>query len=94
MVSSTFMKKGEYLGNPAGDGLASDSRARWPLGHKASKTDIARQAGSLMFQETFREIIVEKEEAIAEREERRRKDKGPVWLAPANALPKPAAPIN
>jgi hypothetical protein len=28
-----------------------------------------------MFQETFREIIVEKEEAIAEREERRRKDK-------------------
>jgi hypothetical protein len=65
-------EKGEYLGNPASDGLPSDS---WPPGYKASKTDIVRQAGSLVFQETFREIIVEKEEAIAEREERRRKDK-------------------
>jgi hypothetical protein len=48
----------------------SAGRARRPPGHKASKADIARQDGSLAFQETSREIMIEKKEAIAERKER------------------------
>jgi hypothetical protein len=59
-------------GNPAHDDLASTHR---PPGHKASKADIARQAGSLAFQETFRDIMVKKKEAISKREERQSKYK-------------------
>jgi hypothetical protein len=64
------------LGNPAGEGLASAVRKRRPPGHKAMKADIARQAGSLVFQETLKELMAKKEEATAEREEGRRRDKG------------------
>jgi hypothetical protein len=46
-----------------------------PPGHKAIKSDIARQAGSLAFHETFKELMTKKEEAIAEREERQRRYK-------------------
>jgi hypothetical protein len=63
------------LGNPEGEGLAAPSWKRRPPGHKATKADIAWQAGSLAFQETFKELMVKKEEATAEREERRRRDK-------------------
>jgi hypothetical protein len=57
---------------PAGSGLPGGIRQRRPPGHKA---DIARQAGTLAFQETFKELKTKKEEATAEREERRWRDK-------------------
>jgi hypothetical protein len=56
--------KGEFLGNPEGEVLASSGRARRPPGHKATKDDIARWADSLAFQETFKKLMVKKEEAI------------------------------
>jgi hypothetical protein len=46
-----------------------------PPGHKATKADIARQVGSLAFKETFKELMTKKEEATAESEERRCRDK-------------------
>jgi hypothetical protein len=46
-----------------------------PPGHKGTKADIALQADSLAFQETFKELMTKKEEATAEREERRPRDK-------------------
>jgi hypothetical protein len=63
------------LGNPEGEGMAAAGRKRRPLGHKASKADIARQTGSLALQEIFKELMTKKEEANAEREERQRRDK-------------------
>jgi hypothetical protein len=63
------------LGNLAGKGLASAGRKRQPLGYKFTKADIARQAGSLVFQETLKELMVKKQEAIVERVERWRRDK-------------------
>jgi hypothetical protein len=56
--------KGECLGNPKGEGLASVGWARWPAGHMATKYNISHQAGSLAFQETFKELMVKKKEAI------------------------------
>jgi hypothetical protein len=41
--------QGPCIGNPEGTGLAAGARMRQPLGHKATKADIARQAGSLAF---------------------------------------------
>jgi hypothetical protein len=60
---------------PAGSGLPGGVRQRRPPCHKATKSDIARQDGSLAFQETFKELMTKKEDATAEREERRRRDK-------------------
>jgi hypothetical protein len=62
--------KGECLRNPTCQGLASLGHAHWPPGHKASKAYIARQVGSLAFQETFKELMVKKEEAIAKKQRR------------------------
>jgi hypothetical protein len=67
--------QGPCIGNPEGTGLAAGARKRRPPGHKATKADIAQQAGSLAFQETFKELMTKKEEATAEREERQRRDK-------------------
>jgi hypothetical protein len=67
--------KGPCIGNPEGVGLAGGAWKRRPPGHKAAKADIAWQAGSLAFQETFKELMTKKEEATPEREERRRRDK-------------------
>jgi hypothetical protein len=68
-------EKGECLGNPTGQGLASVGHAHRPPGHKASKAYIAHQVGSLAFQETFKELMVNKEEDIAEKKQRRCSDK-------------------
>jgi hypothetical protein len=67
--------QGPCVGNPEGTGRAADARKRRPPGHKATKADIAQQAGSLAFQETFKELMTKKVEATAEREERWRRDK-------------------
>jgi hypothetical protein len=48
---------------PAGSSLPGITRQRRPLGHKATKADIAQQAGSMPFQETFKELMTKKEEA-------------------------------
>jgi hypothetical protein len=56
-------------------GLPGGVRQRRHLGHKATKADIAWQASSLAFQETFKELMTKKEEATAKREERRRRYK-------------------
>jgi hypothetical protein len=48
---------------------------RRPPGHRATKADIAWQASSMAFQETFKELITKKEEVTAEREERWCRDK-------------------
>jgi hypothetical protein len=45
-------------------------RAKQPIGHKATKTNMHHQASSLAFQETLRELMAKKKEAITEREER------------------------
>jgi predicted nucleic acid-binding Zn-ribbon protein len=50
-------------------------RAKRPVGHKERKIKMHCQASSMAFQETLRELIVKMEEAIAERKERRRKEK-------------------
>jgi hypothetical protein len=60
---------------PEDEGLVAAGWKRRPLGHKDTKADITRQADSLAFQETFKELMIRKEEVIAEREERRRRDK-------------------
>jgi hypothetical protein len=60
---------------PAGSGLPGGVQQHRPPGHKASKADIVRQAGSLAFQETFKELMTRKEEVTTEREERQRRDK-------------------
>jgi hypothetical protein len=60
---------------PVASGLPGVVRQRRSPGHKATKADITQQAGSLAFQETFKELMTKKEEATAEREERRRRDK-------------------
>jgi hypothetical protein len=67
--------QGPCIGNLEGAGLAAGARKRWTPGHKATKADMARQAGSLVFQETFKVLLTMKEEATAKREERRRRDK-------------------
>jgi hypothetical protein len=67
--------QGPCIGNPQDTGLAAIARKRRPLGHKATKADIARQADSMAFQETFKELITKNKEATAEREERWRRDK-------------------
>jgi hypothetical protein len=59
----------------AASGLPGAVRQCRPPGHKATKADIARQAGSLAFQETFKKLMTKKKEATAEREERQRRDK-------------------
>jgi hypothetical protein len=63
------------IGNREGEGLTSARRKRRPPGHKATKANIARQAGSFAFQDTLKELVVKKEEAIAGRKERRCRDK-------------------
>jgi hypothetical protein len=63
------------VGNPQGEGLTAAGRKCRPPGHKASKADIAQQAVSLAFQETFKDLMTKKEESNAEREERRCQDK-------------------
>jgi hypothetical protein len=63
------------LGNPKGVGLVAAGQKRRPPSHKATKADITRQIGSLAFQETFKELMTKKEEATAEREEQRGRDK-------------------
>jgi hypothetical protein len=60
---------------PAASGLLGAVRQRRPPSHKGTKADIAWQAGSLAFQETFKELMTKKEEATAEREERWHRDK-------------------
>jgi hypothetical protein len=66
---------GQSLGARSTDDAVGDGRAKRPVGHKAAKTDMHRQASSLAFQDTLRELMVKKEEAITEREERRHKEK-------------------
>jgi hypothetical protein len=48
---------------PAALGLPGAVRQRRPPGHKGTMADIARQAGSLAFQEIFKELMTKKEEA-------------------------------
>jgi hypothetical protein len=47
----------------------------WPRGHKATKTDLKRDASALALIETLKTMMVEKEEAILRREEKRRREK-------------------
>jgi hypothetical protein len=60
---------------PATSGLLGAVQQCRPPSHKGTKADIGRQAGSLAFQETFKELMTKKEEATAEREEQRHRDK-------------------
>jgi hypothetical protein len=45
-----------------------------PRGHKASKTDLRRQASFLALENTLKSVFADKEEASAKRDERRRRD--------------------
>jgi hypothetical protein len=67
----------EYDGKSLGADATEDrdGRAKRPVGHKATKTKMHRQASTMAFQETLREFMVKKEEAITERKVRRRKEK-------------------
>jgi hypothetical protein len=46
-----------------------------PRGHKASKTDLHREASSIALGNTLKSVFADKEEASAKRDERRRRDK-------------------
>jgi colicin import membrane protein len=50
-------------------------RARRPQGHKAAKADLERNAGSLAFGDTLKDLMEKKEANQAQREERRRQEK-------------------
>ena len=63
---------GQSLGTDATEEAGGGGRAKWPAGHKATKIEMHRQASSMAFQETLRELMVKKEEAISKREESRR----------------------
>ena len=56
-------------------GPSNGGRFERPRGHKAAKGDLKRDAQAHLFQESLKQIMIEKEKAAAEREERRRKDK-------------------
>jgi hypothetical protein len=43
-----------------------------PRGHKASKTDLRRQASSLALENTLKSVFTDKKETSAKRDERRR----------------------
>jgi hypothetical protein len=55
---------GQNLGVPSTEEAGGGGRAKRPVGHKATKTDMHRQASSLAFQDTLRELMIKKEEAI------------------------------
>jgi hypothetical protein len=66
---------GQCFGKPSTDEAGGGGHAKRPVGNKATKINMNPQASSLAFQDTLRELMVKKEEAIPEREERRRKEK-------------------
>jgi hypothetical protein len=49
--------------------------AKCPKGHKASKTDLRREASALALGNTLKSVFADKEEASAKRDEQRRRDK-------------------
>jgi arginine utilization protein RocB len=49
--------------------------AKHPRGHKASKTDLRREASAIALGNTCKSVFVDKEEASAKRDEERRRDK-------------------
>ena len=56
-------------------GPSSSGRVRRPAGQKSTKAEMARLAAQTSFQDTIRELMGKKESALAEREDRRRKEK-------------------
>ena len=56
-------------------GPSNGGRVDLLRGHKAAKGDLKRDAQALLFQASLKKMMTEKEKAIVEREERRRKDK-------------------
>jgi hypothetical protein len=48
--------------------------AKRPRGHKASKTDLRREASSIALWNTLKSVFADKEEASAKRDEQRRRD--------------------
>jgi hypothetical protein len=49
--------------------------AKRPRGHKASKTDLHREASAIALGNTLKSVFADKEEASAKRDEQRRRDK-------------------
>jgi hypothetical protein len=49
--------------------------AKCPRGHKASKTDLRREALTIALGNTLKSVFADKEEASAKRDEKRRRDK-------------------
>jgi hypothetical protein len=49
--------------------------AKRPRGHKASKTDLRREASTIALGNTLKSVFADKEEASAKRDEQRRRDK-------------------
>jgi hypothetical protein len=49
--------------------------AKRPRGHKASKTDLHREASALALGNTLKSVFADKEEASAKRDEQRRREK-------------------
>jgi hypothetical protein len=52
-----------------------EAYAKCPRGHKASKTDLHREASSIALGNTLKSIFAHKEETSAKRDEQRRWDK-------------------
>ncbi|KAK1680162.1 hypothetical protein QYE76_041010 [Lolium multiflorum] len=61
---------GQGLGARSTDEEGGGGHAKRPVGHKVTKTDMHHQTSSLAFQDTLRDLMVNKEEIITEREER------------------------
>jgi hypothetical protein len=66
---------GQFLGDPSTDEPGGGGRAKWVVGHKATKTNMNCKVSSLAFQDTLMELMVQKEEPIDERQERRHEKK-------------------
>jgi hypothetical protein len=60
---------GQCFGKPSTDEAGGGGHAKRPVGNKATKINMNPQASSLAFQDTLRELMVKKEETIAERGE-------------------------
>jgi hypothetical protein len=57
------------------EGSTNGALPKLPRGHKTSMADLKRDASTLFFGETLKGLMAEKEDAVAKRDEKRRREK-------------------
>jgi hypothetical protein len=72
-----WFKNGKRTAEDNDQDTPSEGRAyaKRPRGHKASKTDLRREASAIALGNTLKSVFADKEEASAKRDEQRRRDK-------------------